>query len=87
MSIPGYDYDPPTENSLIAALIASVGPVAAKALADLAAKQVGKRGPASLEDLLRMTEYLIEVSDMVRVTARSERIRAVTYRALHAAVK
>ena len=86
MAIPGYDYDQPTEQSLIAALTASVGADAAKALAELAAKKLGRR-QASPDGLIATTEYLMELGDLLRVTARSEKIRTVTYRALNAAVK
>ncbi|AEV86794.1 hypothetical protein ACWT_5776 [Actinoplanes sp. SE50] len=87
MTIPGYDYAQPTEKSLLTALTASVGADAARALTDLAVKKAGRRTSASTDDLVKMTEYLMELGDLVRVTARSEKIRAVTYRALHDTVK
>ncbi len=87
MTIPGYDYAQPTDKSLLAALTTSVGPDAAKALTDLAAKKLGRRTPAGPDDLIAMTEYLMELGDLLRVTTRSEKIRAVTYRALNAAMR
>jgi hypothetical protein len=87
MTIPGYDYAQPTAKSLTAALTTSVGAEAARALTDLAAKKLGRRTPAGPADLIAMTEYLMELGDLLRVTARSEKIRAVTYRALNAVVK
>ena len=87
MTIPGYDYAEPTEKSLLSALTTSVGADAARALTDLATKKLGRRNPTGPDDLIAMANYLMELGDLLRVTARSEKIRTVTYRALNAAVK
>ena len=85
-TIPGYQLDQPTEASLIAALSAAVGPDTARALVDLTSKKLRRSRPAGPDDLIRLTEALMEIGDLLRVTARSEKIRAVTYRALNAAI-
>ncbi|BEL03037.1 hypothetical protein Q0Z83_012280 [Actinoplanes sichuanensis] len=85
--ISGHDYEQPTERSFVAALAAAVGPETARALVDLTAKRVRPGRPYTPDDLVRMAEALMEVGDQLRVTARSEKIRAVTYRALYAVVK
>jgi hypothetical protein len=87
VTIPGYDYAQPTEKTLLGALTTSIGADAARTLTDLATKKLGRRSPAGPDDLIAITEYLIELGDLLRVTARSEKIRNVTYRALNAAVK
>jgi hypothetical protein len=85
MTIPRYDYDPPTEKTLLSALTDSVGADAARALTGVATKKLGRR-PDNIDDLIHMSEYLMELGDLLRVTARSQKILAVTYRALNAAV-
>ncbi|MEU8663207.1 hypothetical protein, partial [Actinoplanes philippinensis] len=56
----------------------------ARALVDITARKARLSRPCGLDDLVRMTELLMEAGDLLRVTARSEKIRAVTYRALYA---
>ncbi|GIF05056.1 hypothetical protein [Actinoplanes siamensis] len=85
MTIPRYDYQQPTQADLLSALTTSVGADAAKVLVELAARRAGRPQPDSPDELVPMIEYLMELGDLLRVTARSEKIRAVTYRALHAA--
>ncbi|AEV86722.1 hypothetical protein ACWT_5705 [Actinoplanes sp. SE50] len=82
-TVPGYDLDQPTQASLTAALSAQLGPETARALVDLTAKKLRLTRSGTTDDLVRLTEELMTIGDVLRVTARSEKIRAVTYRALH----
>ena len=84
--IPGYELDPPSEAQLIAALTATFGADTATTLVALAADRMNRRHLHSAEDVIKATEILMDLGDLLRVTARSEKIRAVTHRALHAPV-
>ena len=86
-TIPGYQLDQPTEASLIAALSTAIGADTARALVQLTTKKLGPYRASNPDDLIRLTEALMEIGDHLRVTAPSEKIRAVTHRALHAAVR
>ncbi|MEU4161691.1 hypothetical protein [Actinoplanes sp. NPDC026670] len=85
-TISGYDYEVPTEAKLVAALGAAAGSDIARALVSLAARKLNKGHLRTPDDVIRATEVLMELGDQLRVTARSEKIRAVTYRALRATV-
>jgi hypothetical protein len=85
-TIPGHQYEQPTEAALVGALADVIGGDLARAVVDAVARKAGLSRPCGPDDLVRMTELLMEVGDLLRVTARSEKIRAVTYRALYAAV-
>lgn len=86
-TIPGHALDRPTQAALIAALSAQLGPETARALVDLTIKKLRLVRPYTTDDLVTMAEDLMNVGDVLRVTARSEKIRAVTYRALHEALR
>ena len=79
-TIPGYDLDQPTKASLIAALSAAIGADTARALVDLTSKKLRTTRPGNPDDLIALTEALMDIGDRLRVTARSEKIRAVTHR-------
>jgi hypothetical protein len=81
-----YDCNQSARRNMISALTDTVGAQAASVLTDLAFRNLGHRRPASADDLIRMAEYLMELGDLVRTAARSQKIEAVTYRALYAAV-
>ncbi|GIE32672.1 hypothetical protein Ait01nite_057170 [Actinoplanes italicus] len=81
-----YNCTQSARSNMISALTGTVGVQAASVLTDLALRNLGHRRPASTDDLIRMAEYLMELGDLVRAAARSQKIEAVTYRALHAAV-
>ncbi len=81
MTITRYDHHQPARKNMIGALTRSVGAEAATVLTDLAFRTLGQRRPANTEDLIRMAEYLMELGNQVRVTARSQKVDAVTYRA------
>ncbi|MEV4281528.1 hypothetical protein [Actinoplanes xinjiangensis] len=82
----GYDLDPPTEARLLASLTAAFDPDTAKTLVTLAARKMQRRNLRTTDDVIKATEILMDIGDRLRVTSRSEKIRAVTHRALHAAV-
>lgn len=81
-----YDSTQSARRSMTSALTDTVGAQAASVLTDLAFRNLGHRRPAGPDDLIRMAEYLMELGDLVRVAARSQKIEAVTNRALYAAV-
>jgi hypothetical protein len=81
--IPGYDDERPSEAALVAALGEAVGAGVARVLVDLAAKNLRQNRPANTVELIQVMELLMDWGDHLRATARSEKIRAVTYRALH----
>jgi hypothetical protein len=82
-TIPGHNLDQPTPASLIAALSVQLGAETARALVDLTVKKLRLTRPYTTDDLVAVTEDLMALGNVLRVTARSEKIRAVTYRALH----
>jgi hypothetical protein len=82
-----YAHDQSARKNMIGALTDSVGAEAASILTDLAFRKAGRRLPASTDDLISMAEYLMELGALVRVTARAQKVAAVTHRALFAAVK
>ncbi|GIE58534.1 hypothetical protein BJY16_007366 [Actinoplanes octamycinicus] len=85
-TIPSHNLEQPTPASLTAALSAQLGPEAARALVDLSIKKLRLSRPYTIDDLVSLTEDLMNIGDLLRVTARSEKIRAVTYRALNLSV-
>lgn len=85
-TLPVHDYEKPSQAALVAALGAAVGREAARVFVDLASKSLKHNRPANTVELIQVMEVLMEWGDLMRVTARTEKIRAVTYRALHEAV-
>ena len=85
--IADYDLDPPSQDRLLAALTAAFDAETAKVLVGIATRKLGRAQLTSAEDVIRATETFMDIGDRLRVTARSEKIRAVTHRALHAAVR
>jgi hypothetical protein len=81
-----YDYNRTARKNMLGALTESVGAEAATVLTNLAFKTLDQRRAASAEELIRMADYLMELGNLVRATARSQKVEAVTYRALFAAV-
>jgi hypothetical protein len=86
MTIARYDYSQPARKNMTSALTATVGAEAATVLTDLALRTLGHRRTAGTDDLIRMADYLMELGNLVRTTARSQKVDAVTYRALYAMV-
>jgi hypothetical protein len=85
-TLPGRDHDKPSQAALVAALGAAVGRDAARVFVDLASKKLKHTRPPDTMDLIQVMEVLMEWGDLMRVIARTEKVRAVTYRALHEAV-
>ncbi|WP_433788578.1 hypothetical protein [Actinoplanes sp. CA-252034] len=86
MTTSRYDYNRSARKNMITALTDTVGAEAASVLTNLAFKALDRRHPASADELIRMADYLMELANLVRVTARSQKVDAVTYRALYAPV-
>ncbi|MEU8244174.1 hypothetical protein AB0C07_38470 [Actinoplanes missouriensis] len=82
-TVPGHNLEQPTVASLTTALSAQLGAETARALVDLTTRKLRLSRPYTTDDLLKIIEDLMAAGDVLRVTARSEKIRAVTYRALH----
>ncbi|MEV0897121.1 hypothetical protein [Actinoplanes sp. NPDC049802] len=80
----GWNFDQPTEAEMLKALADALGgPEYARAVLDTVCRKIGQSRPVtSPGDMIRVAEALLEFADMLRVTARSVKIRAVTYRAL-----
>ena len=82
-----WDYDKPTEKTLIAGFAHSMGADAARNVWAMLCRQLGLAQPVTrLEDLIAVSDAMIELGDVVRVAGRGARIRLITYRALEAAV-
>ena len=58
----------------------------AEALIDAALRDQNRDALTTTDEVIRASEVLMEIGELVRVAARSEKVRAITYRALHAAV-
>ncbi|MEU4427089.1 hypothetical protein AB0F81_41240 [Actinoplanes sp. NPDC024001] len=82
-TIPGHNLEQPTPASLTTALSAQLGTDTARTLVELTIKKLRLSRPYTTDDLIAMTDDLMALGDVLRVTARSEKIRAVTYRALN----
>ena len=86
-TIAGWNYDKPTEKSLIAGFAHSMGPEAARNIWAMTCRQLGLAQPVTrLEDLIAVSDAMIELGDVIRVAGRGARIRLITYRALEAPV-
>jgi hypothetical protein len=73
----------PTEDDALAALAEMIGPDMAVGLWELSTQALGIARPvSSAADLRRVAEHLMNVGEFARVTARSLKVRAVTYDAL-----
>ncbi|GAA1654147.1 hypothetical protein [Actinoplanes couchii] len=84
MTIAGWDFEQPTEAGLLDELTDAIGdPHGARMLLDITCRQLRLERPlTSPGDIILATECLLEMGDLLRVAARSTKIRAVTYRAL-----
>ncbi|WIN00094.1 hypothetical protein ACTOB_003775 [Actinoplanes oblitus] len=86
-TIPGWNYDKPTEKALIAEFAKTMGADAARNVWAMLCRQLGFAQPVSrIEDLIAVSDAMMELGNNVRVAGRGARIRLITYRALHAAV-
>ncbi|KHD73545.1 hypothetical protein [Actinoplanes utahensis] len=86
-TIPGWNYDKPTEKALIAEFAKTMGTDPARNMWAMLCRQLGLAQPVSrLDDLIAVSDAMIELGDTVRVAGRGARIRLITYRALHAPV-
>jgi hypothetical protein len=82
-----YGHRLPTEDDALQALSELVGTEMAYGLWELAARTLGVARPvSSAADLRRMAEHLMNVGDLVRVSARSLKVRVITHDALARAV-
>jgi hypothetical protein len=73
----------PTEDEALAALAELVGRPMAEGIWDLSAAELDLTRPLqSSADLRRMSEYLMQVGDLLRVAGRSTKIRVITFEAL-----
>lgn len=86
MTTSHFDCNRSARKNMISALTGTVGAEAASVFTNLAFKALDQRRPAGADDLIRMADYLMELGNLVRATARSQRVAAVTYRALNASV-
>jgi hypothetical protein len=78
-----YGHELPTEDDALEALGELVGAGTARALWQLGARELGIALPvSSAADLRRMAEHLMNVGELVRVSARSLKVRVVTHDAL-----
>ena len=72
----------PSEAQAVGALAELLGPRMAEGLWDLSVRELGVARPVdSAADLRRIADHLMEAGELVRVTARSLKVRAVTYEA------
>ena len=77
---------PPTEASVLAELGTVIGEEIAKALWENACRSRQLNRPVTRsEDLIAVSDTLMELANLLRVSARSSKVRLVTYRALGAA--
>jgi hypothetical protein len=87
MSVSRYGQDRPTEADALRALAELLGPRAAEGIWDLSARELGLTRPLETPaDLRRMAEHLMSVGDLLRVAARSTKVRVITYEALSRSV-
>ena len=78
-----FGHELPTEAEAIAALREQIGDELAEGLWALSARELGLARPISTApDLLSITEHLMDVSDLARVTARSLKVRTAAYTTL-----
>ena len=84
-TIPGWDYDQPTEKTLLAEFGRSMGADAAGNVWAVVCRRLNLARPVTrLEDLIAAGDAMIELGDTVRVAGRGAEIRLLTYRALQA---
>lgn len=82
-----YGHELPTEDDALQALTELVGAETAYGLWELAARSLGLARPvSSATDMRRMAEHLMNVGELVRVSARSLKVRVITHDALARAV-
>ncbi|GAA2847707.1 hypothetical protein Acy02nite_02880 [Actinoplanes cyaneus] len=86
MTTARFDYNRTARKNMLSALTEAVGAEAATVLTNLAFRSLDQRRAASAEELIKMADYLMELGNLVRGAARSQKVEAVTYRALFAAV-
>jgi hypothetical protein len=87
MSVSRYGQDRPTEADALRALAELLGPRTAEGIWDLSARELGLTRPLETPaDLRRMAEHLMSVGDLLRVAARSTKVRVITYEALSRSV-
>ncbi|MEV0902812.1 hypothetical protein [Actinoplanes sp. NPDC049802] len=86
MTVPKIDMrdpEPISEDSAVHDLAEQVGRELAEALWRMAARQLGVARPVHrTEDLRRMADHLMTVTELARVASRSLKIRVITYEAL-----
>jgi len=83
MSAETFGLAPLTEASFLAELAAVVGLDAAEALLDAAGRELTLTRPVeNLDRMVELADVVMGLGAQLRVTARSARIRAITYRAI-----
>ncbi|GAA4947601.1 hypothetical protein [Actinoplanes utahensis] len=79
--------DEPTEASVIAELAGTVGAENAEMLWVIVCRRLKVSRPVTdPQHLIKATETLMELGDVLRVSGRSAKVRLITYRALEAAL-
>jgi hypothetical protein len=78
-----FNLEQPTESSLARNLAALVGTETAEQLIEAACRDLHLNRPVrNLDDLVALTEKLMDFGAEVRVAARSAKVRTITYRAI-----
>ena len=78
-----YGQERPTEEDALAALAELVGRRLAEGVWELSCRELGLQRPLqTTADLRRLAEHLMNVGDLMRVAARSTKVRVITYEAL-----
>ena len=78
-----YGHELPSEGDALEGLAELVGRETADGLWDLATRALGIARPVrSAADLRRLAEHLMNLGELTRVSARSLKVRTITYDAL-----
>lgn len=79
--------DEPTEASVIAELAGTIGAENAEMLWVIVCRRLKVSRPVTdPQHLIKATETLMELGDVLRVSGRSAKVRMITYRALKAVI-
>ena len=82
-----FQTEPPSEREALGNLADRIGAPLAEQLWDTAARNLGLTRPLDCAaDLRQMTDYLMEVGDLMRVAARSTKVRVITHEAINRSV-
>ena len=82
-TLPDWNLEKPTEAAIVAELGRALGAESADALWSVVCRQLGvDQQVTDVNDLIRACEALVLLGEIARVTGRSGKVRALTYRAL-----